>query len=122
MPQKSKNKISQNAIKHYNQLINVRTGALIWVNMNTDIGIKLKVVTTVKDRYQQLLDFITIGVLKNENQHPLSQYIITLPMTPIIKIYFKKHSMSWEIIHIYLRHPYYSVVKSMCPHQTLCFR
>ena len=94
MPQNPQNTISQTALRHYNELRSVRTGDLIWVNMNTDIGIKLKVVTTVKDRYQQLLDFITIDVLKIEQQHLPIQYIITLPMTTIINGSFNKQPMS----------------------------
>ena len=58
------------------------------------IGMKLKVETTVKEIYQQLLEFVTIDVLKIEKQHTSSQYIITLPMTPIIDSSFNKHPMS----------------------------
>ena len=63
--------------------------------MTTDIGIKFKVETSAKERDQQLLDFITIDILKLEHQHPSSQYIITLPMNPIINSYFNKNTMSW---------------------------
>ena len=80
---------------------------------------KIQVETPAKERYQQLLDFITIDILKLEWQYPSSQYIITLPMTPIINISINKHPMSWELVHFRLLHPFYSVVKSMCHHQTL---
>ena len=85
----------------------------------TDTGIKFKVKTSDKKRYQQLLELITIDILKLEQQHPPSQYIITLPMNPIINSSFKKHPMSWDIIHIRLLHPSNSFMKSMCRHQTL---
>ena len=40
-------------------------------------------------------------------------------MNPIINSYFKKHLMSWELIHFRLLHPYESATKSMYRHQTL---
>ena len=40
-------------------------------------------------------------------------------MTPIIKISFNKHPMSYELINLYLLHPYDSVMKAMCHHQNL---
>ena len=119
MPQNPQNTISQTALRHYNELRSVRTGALIWINMNTDIGIKLKVVTTVKDRYQQLLDFITIDVLKIEQHHLPIQYIITLTMTTIINGSFNKQPMSSELIHHRLINHSESFIKAMCHHQTL---
>ena len=119
MPQNPQNTISQTALRHYNELRSVRTGALVWVNMNTDIWIKLKVETTVKYRYQQLLDFITIDVLKIEQQHLPIQYIITLPMTPIINGSFNKQLMSSELIHHRIINHSESVLKAMCHHQTL---
>ena len=55
--------------------------------MTTDTGIKFKVETSAKEIDQQLLDFITIDILKIEHQHPSSQDIILLPTTPIINSY-----------------------------------
>ena len=80
---------------------------------------KLVVETTENEIDQQLLDFITIDILKIKQQHPLIQEIITLPMNPIIISSFKKHPMPWEIIHRCLLHFYDSAVKSMYRHQTL---
>ena len=40
-------------------------------------------------------------------------------MNPITNISFKKHLVSWGIIHRRLLHPYDSVMKAMCHHQTL---
>ena len=87
--------------------------------MTTDIGIKFKVETSVKESNQQLLDFITIDILKIEQKHTSSQDIITPPMNPIINSYFNKYPMSWEIIHCRLIHPSDSVMKEICCHQTL---
>ena len=86
--------ISQIALKHYTQFMLVRTEALRWLKITTDTGMKLKVDTTVKERYQQLLDLIKIGVLKIGKQNPSGTDIITLPMTPIIISSFNKHHMS----------------------------
>ena len=72
--------------------------------MTTDKGIELKVEISAKERYQQLLNFTTIGVLKFEQQIPSSQEIITLPMTPIINSSFNKHTMP---------------IKAMCLHKNL---
>ena len=77
----------------------------------TDTGKKLKGEITVKERDQQLLDLITIDVIKVEQQLSTDQEISTLPMTPIINSYLKKHPMSWELIHFRLLHPYVSVIK-----------
>ena len=63
MPQNPQNKISQISLKYYNQLNGVRTEALVWLQIATDTENKLKVVKIVKERYQQLLDFITIDVI-----------------------------------------------------------
>ena len=52
--------------------------------MTTDTGIKFKVETSAREKDQQLLDFITIGILKLEQQYASSQGTITLPMDPII--------------------------------------
>ena len=79
--------------------------------MTTDTEIKFKVETTVKERYQQLLDLINIDILKLEQKHPSSQDIITLPITPILDHSLKKHPISWEIIHFRLLHPSEIVVK-----------
>ena len=87
--------------------------------MTTDTGIKFKVETTAKEIDQQLLDFITIDILKLEQKHPSSQDIITLPMNTIINSYFNKHPIIWEIINRRLLHPYDSFMKAMCRHQTL---
>ena len=100
------NTINQAAIKHYNQFRSVRTEALIWFKITIDIWKKLKVGTTVKEIYQQLLDFITIYVLKIEQQHPSDQDIITWPMTTIINSYINKHPISWELVHSRLLQPY----------------
>ena len=119
MPQNSQNTISSTALKHYNKFTNERTEALIWVHMTKDIWIKSKVETSSKDIYQQLLDLITIDILKIEHQHHSSKEIINLPMNPIINSYFNKHPMSWELIRRHLLHPSESVMKSMYHHQSL---
>ena len=80
---------------------------------------KLKFVTTVKERYQRLLNFITTDVLEIQQQNSSRQYIFTLPITPIIKSSFNKHVMSWELICHRLLHPSDSVMESMCLNQTL---
>ena len=64
MPQNAQNKISQNALKYYNQFRSVRTEALKWLQITTDTGMKLKFETTFKERDQKLLDFINIDLLK----------------------------------------------------------
>ena len=48
MPQNPQNKISQTALKHYNEFRNLRTESLRWVKMTTDTGIKFKVETSAK--------------------------------------------------------------------------
>ena len=65
------------------------------------------------------MDFINIDILKLEHQQPSSQDIITLPMNPIVNIYFNKQPMLWDIISRFLLHPSDSVMKAMCRHQTL---
>ena len=95
MPQNPQNKISQTALKHYNQFISVRTEALRWVQINTYTGMKLKVETKENERDQQLLDLLNIDVLKIEQQHPSSNDIITLPMILIVRSSFNKHPVSW---------------------------
>ena len=42
MPQNPQNTTSQTALKHYNEVRNVRTDALIWMQMTTDTGVNLK--------------------------------------------------------------------------------
>ena len=119
MPQNPQKKISKTSHKNYNQFRNVRIEALRWVQMTTYTGIKFKVETSAKERYQKLLDFITIDILKLEQQPPSSQYIITLSMNPIINSSLNKHPMQWEIIHRRLLRPFESAMKEMCLHQTL---
>ena len=60
---KPQNTIIQSALKHYNKSRSVITEALRWLQIATDIVMKLKVETTVQERDQQLLDFIKIDVL-----------------------------------------------------------
>ena len=67
--------------------------------MTTDTGIKFKVETSAKKGDQQLLEFITIDILKIEQQHHTIQYIVTLPMNITINRSFNKLSMPWERIH-----------------------
>ena len=119
MPQNPQNTISQAALKHYNELRNIITEALRWVKMNTYTGITFKVETSAKERDQQLLDFITIDILKLEQQHNSSEDISNISMNPIINNSFNKHPMSWELIHCCLLNPSDSVMKAMCHHQTL---
>ena len=119
MPQNPQNKISQTALKYYNEFRGVRTEALRWLKITTDTGTKLKVETTAKEIFQQLLNFITIDVLKIEHQHLSIQYIMNISMTPIVNSHFNKNTVSWEIIHYRLLQPYYSVMKIMCRHKTL---
>ena len=90
MPQNSQKTISKSALKHYNEFINVRTEALIWVQMTIDTGIKFKVETSTKERDQQLLNLITIDILKLEHQHTSIQYIINLTINPIINSFSTK--------------------------------
>ena len=63
--------------------------------ITTDTVLKLKVETKVRERYQKLLDFITIYVLNIEQQHPSGHYTISIPMTTIINSYINKHPMLW---------------------------
>ena len=55
MPKKPQNTISQIELKNYNKFISVKTEALRWLKIATDTGMKLKVETTAKKRYQKLL-------------------------------------------------------------------
>ena len=93
MPQKTQNTISETALKHYNKLRSVRNEALRWVQIATDTGKNLKFETAFKERYQQLLDFIAIDVVKIQQQHRSSQDIITIIMNTIINSSFTKHPM-----------------------------
>ena len=88
MPQNPQNKIGQTEPKHYNQFISVRTEDLRWLQITTDTGMKLKVETTVKERYQQLLKFVIIDLLKIEPKNTSGQDTITMPMTQIINSFF----------------------------------
>ena len=119
MPQKSQNTIIQDALKHCNQFRSLKIAAIRLLNTITDTVITLKVETTVKDIDQPLLGFVTIDVLNIKQHYPSSQYIITLPMTPIINISFNKTPISWELIHHRLLHRSYSVMKAMYCHKTL---
>ena len=87
--------------------------------MTSYTGIKFKFKTLARERDLELLEFITIDILKLEQQYTSSQDIITLLMNTIINIYFTKHPVSWDIIHHRLLHPYDSVIKAMCHNQTL---
>ena len=95
IPQNPQNTIGQTALKSYNQFRSVRIKDIIWIQITTDTGVKLKVETTSKERGQQSLDFIIIDVIKIKYQRPSSRYIITLPITPIINSSFNKHPISW---------------------------
>ena len=95
MPQNSQNTIIQTALKYYNQFRSVITEAHRWIQITVDAGIEFKVETTVKERYHQLLNLITIDLLNNDQQHTSGQYSITLSMTQIINSYFNKYPMVW---------------------------
>ena len=90
MSQKPQNTISQTLIKPYNQFRSIRTEAQRWLQITTNTGKKLKVETEVKEIVQQLLGFITIEINTFEQQTSPEQDVITLAMTPIINISFKK--------------------------------
>ena len=57
-------KISQTEIKDYNQFRNIRTQALIWLQINTDAGNKIKVETEAKEREHKILDLFKIDIIK----------------------------------------------------------
>ena len=65
------------------------------------------------------MDIIIIDVIKVEQNQFTNQYIVTMPMTPIINSYFNKHPMLGEINHFRLLQPSGSFMKAMCHHQTL---
>ena len=88
MPHNPQNTINQTALKHYNELRNFRTKSIRLVKMTKDKGIKFKVETSSKERDKELLEFITIDILKLEQKHPLSQEIITITMTSTINSSF----------------------------------
>ena len=91
MPQNIQNEIIQTVITHYNQFRSFRDEALIWLQITTDTGEKIKVETEVKERYQKLIDVITIETIKVEQQKSSDQDIITFPMNTIINISFNKN-------------------------------
>ena len=64
MPQNPQKKPIQNALKNFNQFRSLRIEYLIWVQITTNTGMKTKAKTTENERYQKLLDFINIDVLK----------------------------------------------------------
>ena len=64
MPKKPQNTIIQTAIKYYNEFKKIRTEDLRWVQMTIDTSITFKVETSAKEKDQQLLDSITIDILK----------------------------------------------------------
>ena len=95
MPQNSQHTISQTAIKHYNQLRSVRTEALIWLQFTTALGNNLKIEIDTKHRYQQLIDFIPIEIIKVYKK-PLSEpNIITISVDHIINNSFNKTPITW---------------------------
>ena len=63
MPENPQNTISQTALKYLNQFRSLRTQDIIWLQIIKYTKKKPKVETTVKERYQQQLDCITIYVL-----------------------------------------------------------
>ena len=119
MSQNPQNQISQTAFKHYNEFRRVRNSALIWVQITIDTGMTIIFETIVKERYQWLLEFITIDLTKIEQQHLSNQDIITIPMTTPINNSFNKHPMPWEIINIRLLHPSESFMIEINFHKTL---
>ena len=64
MPQNPQNTIIQTALKHYNQFRSVRTESLIWLQITTYTGKKLKVETKTKEIDQKLLELITTEIIK----------------------------------------------------------
>ena len=88
MPHNTQNTMIKTDLKYYNEFKSVRTEALRWLNISKEKVKKLKVETTVKERYQQLLELITIDVVKVEQQQSPYHNIKNMTMTPIINIYF----------------------------------
>ena len=85
MPQNPQNRIIQTELKHYDQFRSVSADTIRWLQINTDTGKKPKLKTRAKEKYQQLLDFITIDVLNIEQQYCSDQENITLPMTQFLR-------------------------------------
>ena len=81
MPQNPQNKISQIAIKHYIQLISVRTEALIWVQITTDTGMNLKVETTLKKYIKNYWNSLPFMYLK------LDSYILQVSTSSIYPLF-----------------------------------
>ena len=111
IPQNPQNKIIKTSFKHYNQFISVSTEALIWLQIATDRGKKLKFETPAKKRDQKLLDFNEIYALKIEEKYYSDKDIITLTMTPMTNSSFNEHYMLWELVHRHLLQPSGSVMK-----------
>ena len=65
------------------------------------------------------MDFVTIDILKLEQQYNSSEEIINLSMNLITNRSFKNHPISWETIQLHLIHPSESVMKAMFCHQNL---
>ena len=99
MPQNQQHIISQNPLKHHNQFLSVRNEAIRWLKIKTDPGKKLKVESTVKERYQQQLCFNKIDIIKVKQNKSTDQDIFTIPINPTINSYFNKYPMLWYIIH-----------------------
>ena len=93
MTQNPQNTISQPTLKHYNELRNVITEAIRWVHITADKGVKFKVKTSAKERYQQLFYFVSIDILNIEQKHTSSKDIINISINPIINISFNKDLM-----------------------------
>ena len=84
--------------------------------MATYTGNILKVGTETKERYQKILDFITIETIKFEQQKSPEDDIITLPMDPIFNRSFNKNTMKWKIIHLHLINPYNQTITVLQRH------
>ena len=119
MPKNPQNKMSQTALKYYNQFRSVRAKAIRWLQITTDIGKKVKVESESREIYQKLLYFIKIEIIEVEQQKSTENDIINLPMDPIVNISSSKHPMSWELIHRHLLLPNESVMKSISRHKNL---
>ena len=119
MPQNPQIKISQTQLKHYNRFRRVRTEALWWFQFTTDLGNKIKVETETKHRYQHLLDFIPIEIVKFDIQTLSETNTITIYTDPILNSSFNKNLIIWELTHNCLLHSSDSVLKAIWHHQTL---
>ena len=98
-------KISQIALKNYNQFGSVRTGALLCIQFTTYLGKKLNIETDTQHRYQQLIDFILIGSMQVDKKLSSEQNIINISMDTIINISFNKTPMTWRLIYHHLLCP-----------------